>query len=123
MHSNLKNRDIARKRRKYRVRKKLRGTSEKPRLTIYKSNCYIYAQLIDDEKQHTLVSLNSLSKEMIKLKLNNKSKEAASYIGKNIAQIAKKKNINKVVFDRGRYKYHGLIAEVAESARKEGIKF
>jgi large subunit ribosomal protein L18 len=123
MESNLKKRNIARKRRKFRVRKKLIGSAEKPRMSVFKSNCHIYVQLIDDENRKTLVSLCSLSKKMTELKLNNKSKEAARYLGKNIANMAKEKNINKVIFDRGMYKYHGIIAELAEAARQEGIKF
>jgi large subunit ribosomal protein L18 len=103
-----------------RVRKTVRGSAEKPRLTVSKTNCHIYAQLIDDEKALTLAGFGTLSKTS---PVKKKSKEAAREIGKQIAELAKKQNIHSVVFDRGRYKFHGVIAELANSAREAGLQF
>lgn len=104
-------------RRVFRVRKKLKGTDEKPRLSIFKSNKNIYAQIINDEKQITLIGIGSFSEKRAKLK------DMAKILGDKIAKLAKEKNITKVVFDRGRYKYHGIIASFADAARKEGLQF
>lgn len=101
-----------RKRRHSRVRAKIKGTSKVPRLCIFRSNKYIYAQLIDDEKGAVL----GLSRE-------KKSVRSASKAGKSIAEKAKSKKIEKVVFDRGGYKYHGRVKAVAEGVRKGGLKF
>lgn len=120
MHQNLEKRNKVRKTRVMRVRKKLRGSAEKPRLSVFKSLNHIGAQLIDDEKGVTLASFSTLTKEMKGKKL---SKESAKLVGVKIAELAKGKKIDRVVFDRGRYKYHGLIAEVANGARDKGIKF
>lgn len=106
-----------------RVRKKVRGTSGVPRLSISKTSRHIYAQLIDDEKGVTLAGIGTLSKENQKGPHSKKSKAAARQIGKQIAEFAKKQNIDAVVFDRGRYKYHGLIAELATGAREMGLQF
>lgn len=99
-----------RKRRHRRVRAKIKGTEEKPRLCVFRSNKYIYAQIIDDEKGKTLVSA--------KAELNKADK-----VGEDIAKKAIKEKINKVVFDRGGYKYHGRVKALAEAARKGGLKF
>jgi len=123
MENRLKNRNIRRKRRALRVRKHVRGTSLKPRLTIFRSNKHLLAQIIDDESHATIVGIGTMSKDFKDSPHAKKSKEAAKEIGKRIAQEAKKKNIEKVVFDRGSYKYHGIIAEMANAARSEGLKF
>ncbi len=123
MENRLKNRDARRKRRSMRVRKNVRGTSEKPRLTIFRSNKHLLAQLIDDEKQTTIIGIGTMSKDMKGSTHSKKSKEAAKEIGKRIAQDAKKKKIESIVFDRGAYKYHGIIAELADAARESGLKF
>lgn len=123
MENRLQNRDDRRKRRSMRVRKKVRGTSEKPRLTVFRSNKHLLAQLIDDEKQTTLIGIGTMSKDLKGSKYSKKSKEAAKEIGKRIAQEAKKSKIEKVVFDRGENKYHGIIAELADASRSEGLKF
>ncbi|NGX46791.1 MAG: 50S ribosomal protein L18 [Chlamydiae bacterium] len=123
MENHLKNRDIRRKRRALRVRKNVRGTSEKPRLTVFRSNKHLLAQIIDDEKQTTLFGIGTMSKDFKGSEHSKKSKGAAKEIGKRIAGEAKKRKIEKVVFDRGAYKYHGIIAELADSARSEGLKF
>lgn len=120
MRQNLAKRNKIRKSRKMRVRKKLRGTAEKPRFSVFKSLNHIGVQLIDDENGVTLASFSTLAKEMKGQKL---SKESAKLVGVKIAELAKGKKIDRIVFDRGRYKYHGLIAEVANGAREKGIKF
>jgi len=117
------NRKAARRRRAFRVRNKLRGTSERPRLSISKTNKHIYAQLIDDERGISLAGVGTRSKENQKTEANKKSKEAAKEIGKQIAHLAKKRNISAVIFDRGISKYHGVIAELAQGAREAGLKF
>lgn len=103
-----------------RVRKKLRGTEDKPRLTVSRTNRHIYAQLIDDEKAITLAGFGTMSKGS---SLKERSKDAARIIGKEIARLAKEKNVHSVVFDRGRYKFHGIVAELANSAREAGLQF
>ena len=104
-----------------RIRENLSGTSEKPRLSVFRSNANISAQIIDDTKGVTLVSACSLEKELnIK---NGGNIEAAKVIGAEIAKRAKSKKINEVVFDRGGYLYHGRVAALAEAARENGLKF
>ena len=112
-------RKAERRRRHARVRNKINGTSECPRLNVFRSNSNIFAQIIDDEKQITLVSSSS-----VELKLNNGGNiEGAKLVGKDIAEKAKKKNITKVVFDRGGYLYHGRVEALAEAARENGLEF
>lgn len=118
MDKSLKKRDISRKRRVLRVRKKLKGSLSKPRLCVCKTNKHLYAQLIDDENGNTLLSAATLSKEKVK-----KSKESVKQLGLQLAKEAKEKNINRVVFDRGRNKYHGLVASLADGAREGGLEF
>ncbi len=104
-----------------RIRKDLIGTSEKPRLNVFRSNSNIVAQIIDDEKGITLVSASSLEKE---LKIaNGGNVEAAKIIGAEIAKRAKKAKITKVVFDRGGYLYHGRVKALADAARENGLEF
>jgi len=112
----------ARAKRVMRVRKKLRGTGVRPRLSVSKTNVHLYAQLIDDEKGVTLAGIGTLSKVNQK-DLGKKSKAAAKAIGKQIAELALRLNIQAVLFDRGRYKYHGHIAELATGAREAGLQF
>lgn len=107
-------------RRHKRVRNKISGTAECPRLCVYRSNTNIYAQIIDDEAKVTLASASTLDKE-VKTKKSNK--EAAKEVGILIAKRAAAKNITEVVFDRGGYIYHGVVKEVAEAAREGGLKF
>ncbi|ADL42164.1 ribosomal protein L18 [Caldicellulosiruptor obsidiansis OB47] len=106
-----------------RIRKKVFGTSDRPRLCVYKSLKYIYAQIIDDEKGHTLVAASSLEPEIKSRLSSTKSIEAAEYVGKVIAERAKEKGITKVVFDRGGYPYHGRVKALAEAARQAGLEF
>lgn len=105
------------------MRNKLEGTAERPRLSVSKTNCHLYAQLIDDEHSITLAGVGTLSKANQKASLKKKSKEAAREIGKQIAHLAKERNVSTVIFDRGRYKFHGLIAELATGAREAGLQF
>ena len=114
-----KDKNIARVRRHARVRAKLSGTAEAPRLCVYRSNKNIEAQLIDDVKGVTLVSSSSMA-----LKLENGSNiEAAAKVGKDIAEKALAKKIKKVVFDRSGYIYHGRVKALAEAAREAGLDF
>lgn len=111
--------NISRVRRHVRVRKKVSGTPECPRLCVYRSNKNIEVQLIDDVNRVTLVSSSSMS-----LKLENGSNiEAAAKVGADIASKAKAKNITKVVFDRSGYIYHGRVKALAEAAREGGLEF
>ena len=111
--------NVMRKIRHTRVRNKISGTSECPRLNVFRSNSNIFAQIIDDEKQITLVSSSS-----VELKLNNGGNiEGAKHVGKDIEEKEKKKNITKVVFDRGGHLYHGLVESLAEAARENGLEF
>ena len=111
--------NVMRKIRHTRVRNKIAGTSEVPRLNVFRSNNNIFAQLIDDEKQTTLVSSSS-----VELKINNGGNvEGAKLVGADIAKKAKKAKITKVVFDRGGYLYHGRVKALAEAARENGLEF
>jgi len=107
--------------RKERVRFKSKKVSKRNRLSVFRSNNHIYAQLIDDINGTTLASASSLEKSIKDRKLQRK--EIAELIGKNIAKKIISKGIEKVAFDRGKYKYHGLIKILAEAARSEGLNF
>lgn len=109
--------------RKKRYLKKIIGTSERPRLSVFRSHRNISAQIINDEKKETIVSSSTLTKE-IKTKINSgATKEAAFIVGEILGVKAKEKNITKIVFDRGKKPYHGRIAEVARGARTQGLSF
>ena len=123
MESRLKKRNGQRARRLLRVRSHVRGTAQKPRMSVFKSNKHLSVQVIDDESAVTLFSMSTLAEEMKSLQMGKKSKEAARQLGIKIAELAKKNQIVTVVFDRGRYKYHGLLAELANSAREAGLQF
>lgn len=114
------NRKLERERRHKRVRTKISGTTECPRLCIYRSNSNIYAQVIDDTKGVTLVSASTLDKN-VKTKKSNK--EAAKEVGTLVAKRALEKNIKTVVYDRSGYVYHGIVKELAEAAREAGLEF
>ncbi|MBN1622286.1 MAG: 50S ribosomal protein L18 [Endomicrobiales bacterium] len=109
--------------RKKRIRKKVIGTNECPRLNIYKSNKHIYAQLVDDENGNTLVFTSTLSKELKGKVKSTDSVTAAQSVGDLIAKKAIEKGLKKVVFDRSGYLYHGRIKAFAEAARKSGLEF
>jgi large subunit ribosomal protein L18 len=123
MLNDLKKRNVRRKRRLFRVRKHVKGTAEKPRLSVFKSNMHIFAQLIDDNAGLTLASAGSVMKDFRAANLGKKGKDAARLVGVKIAEAAKQKNIANVVFDRGFNKYHGLLSEVANAARETGLQF
>ena len=107
--------------RKERVRYKSKKFSKRNRLSVFRSNNHLYAQLIDDSNGITLASASSLEKSIKEKKLQRK--EIAELIGKNIAKKIISKGIDKVAFDRGKYQYHGLIKILAEAARSEGLNF
>lgn len=113
-------RKMERTRRHIRVRRKISGTAERPRLCIYRSNTNLYVQIIDDVAGNTLVAASTLDKE---IKTKHSNKEAAKELGTLIAKKAKAKKIESVVFDRGGYIYHGVVKELAEAAREGGLKF
>lgn len=124
MENQLKERNHRRMMRALRVRKHVKGTADKPRFSVFKSNKHLSVQIIDDEKGITIASYGSLAEEFQKKKAGSvKSKEVAKEIGKKIAALAKKNNVERVVFDRGRYKFHGVIAELANAARENGLVF
>ncbi|MBR1796784.1 MAG: 50S ribosomal protein L18 [Clostridiales bacterium] len=112
-----------RKRKHLRVRKTVSGTTERPRLCVYRSNSHIYAQVIDDTEGTTLVAASSLDKDVKSQISNGSNIEAAKEVGKLIAKRAQDKNITEVVFDRGGYVYHGRVAALAEAAREAGLQF
>lgn len=122
MESSIKERSYKRIKRAQRVRKHVRGSAEKPRLSVMKSNLHLSVQLIDDENSVTLTSAGTLMKELRSQKLG-RTKEAARIVGSKLAELAKQKGISRVVFDRGRHKFHGVIAELANSAREGGLQF
>lgn len=115
------NRKNARAKRHLRVRNKISGTAERPRLAVYRSEKNIYAQVIDDVNGVTLVSASSLEKDF-EIKVGS-NKEAAKLVGKMVAKRAIEKGIEEVVFDRGGYIYHGRVQELADGAREAGLKF
>ena len=113
---------IARRKRHWRVRKKIVGTADKPRVSVFRSLQHIYVQLVDDMKGNSLANCSTLSrrfKETVPEYKNNK--ESAKKLGKLLAQIAQEKGITKAVFDRGGYKYHGRIRALADGAREGGL--
>lgn len=114
------NRKEARKIRHLRIRKKIDGSTIRPRLSLFKSNNSLYAQIIDDSKQNTIIGLSSLSFKDLKSKKNI---EAATKLGHEIAKLATEKKIKQVVFDRGGNLYHGKVKAFAEAARKSGLEF
>ena len=121
MKDKAKLKRIKRKKRHRRVRAKLKGTSKRPRLSVFRSNRHIYAQIIDDSKGKTLVSASDLE---LKDKIKEKRKTKIAFeVGKLIAQKALKKKIESVCFDRGGYKYHGRVKALADGARENGLKF
>lgn len=120
---NKKNKNKIRKGRHLRVRNKISGTAAKPRLNVYRSTSHIYAQVIDDEKGVTLVSASTMAKDLKKKAADKTKKEAAALVGEAIAKKAVAKGIEEVVFDRGGYVYMGRVEQLADGARKAGLKF
>ena len=118
-------RAAARKKRHYKMRRNLSGTATRPRLTVFKSNKYIYAQLVDDVAGHTLASASSLDTAL--MKANNlestSNLEAAKVVGTEVAKKALSQGIDTIVFDRSGYIYHGKLQALADAAREAGLKF
>lgn len=110
-------------RRHLRIRKKVTGTAERPRLAVFRSNLHIYAQLIDDVAQHTLASASTLDKELREKLGSTSNCDASAEVGKLVAQRALSKGIEKVVFDRGGNLYHGRVKALADAARETGLNF
>jgi large subunit ribosomal protein L18 len=110
------------KRRHFRVRKRVNGSPERPRLAVFRSGQHIYAQVIDDVQQHTLVAASTLDKELKPL-VTGGNIDAATAVGKLVAERAKAQNISQVVFDRGGNLYHGRVKALAEAARAAGLDF
>jgi large subunit ribosomal protein L18 len=107
-----------------RLRQRIVGTAERPRLAVFKSAKYVYAQVIDDEKGTTLVSATSLEASVKgKIEGSAANKAAAKLVGETVAERALARGIQKVVFDRGGYQYHGKVKELAEAARAKGLQF
>lgn len=116
-------RNFIRKRKHLRVRKKILGTPERPRLSVYKSLHHIYAQVIDDTKGTTIVAASTLSPEIREEVAGKNNLSAAKAVGRLIAEKALENGVQRVVFDRGGYLYHGRIAALADAAREQGLDF
>ena len=123
----LKNKAVVKKvrdaRLRKRIREKVKGTPERPRLHVFKSNVYLYAQVINDVAGTVLVTASTLEKALKEKDKDAKNKEAAGRLGEVLAKRLKAKSIERIVFDRGTYPYHGRIKALAEAMRKEGIQF
>ena len=115
--------EMARKRRHARVRKRLAGTSERPRLNVRRSLNHIYVQLIDDSQGHTLLAVSSLDPSLAKSLAGKTKTEQAAEVGKALAERAAEAGIGQVVFDRGGYKYHGRVKKLADASREGGLQF
>lgn len=111
--------EVSRTKKKLRIRRKITGSAEKPRLSIFRSARHMYAQIIDDSKGVTIVAASTLDVDGLK----GSNKSTATAIGKEIAKRALAKNINEVVFDRNGYLYHGRVKSLADGAREAGLKF
>ncbi|NEP02154.1 MAG: 50S ribosomal protein L18 [Symploca sp. SIO2E9] len=111
------------RRRHRRVRRKVEGSAERPRLAVFRSNQHIYVQVIDDQQQHTLVTASTVEKELRSQLQSGATCQASAQIGKLIAQRSLEKGISKVVFDRGGNLYHGRVQALAEAAREAGLDF
>jgi large subunit ribosomal protein L18 len=118
----MKTKSEIREWRKKRIRKKVRGSSSRPRLSVFRSTGHIYAQVIDDDARKTLLASSSLSKDIKDDEKGSKT-EVARRVGVLIAEACKEKNITKVVFDRNGFVYHGRIKALAEGAREAGLEF
>lgn len=123
MRNQLIKKQEVRRKRALRVRKTLRGTSAKPRLSVIKSNKHIHVQLINDEAGHTIGTAATFAKEFRNTEFSKKNKTSAAKLGEVIAEIAKKHNVTEIVFDRGPSKYHGILAALADSVRAAGLQF
>ncbi len=111
------------KRLRKRIRDKVTGTAERPRVHIFKSNLYLYTQAVDDREGRILVAASTLEKAFREGAKNTKNKEASAQLGGLLARRLKEKKIDRIVFDRGGYPYHGRVKALADALRKEGIRF
>ena len=116
----MQEKQIKRNRRHHRVRAMVQGTVKVPRLCVFRSANHIYAQIIDDKTHKTVISVGSVDKE---IKAVKDRKESAKQVGIKLAKLAKDRGVSRVTFDRGRYKYHGRVKALAESAREGGLLF
>jgi len=112
-----------RQRRRFRVRKDIRGTSERPRLSVFRTHKHIYAQLIDDTTGRTLASASSLDKQLRDGLGFGGNRQAAEVIGRAVAERAQAAGVKKICFDRGSFRYHGRVAALADAARAAGLEF
>lgn len=112
-----------RRRRHLRVRSRVRGTAERPRLNVYRSSAHIYAQVIDDDAGHTLVSASTLESNVVAQGDGSTKTDKAKAVGQIVGKRALDSGVESVVFDRGGYQYHGRVQAVAEGARESGLKF
>jgi large subunit ribosomal protein L18 len=123
----LKNKFVAKRLRddrlRKRIREKVKGTPERPRVHVFKSNTYVYTQVIDDVEGNVLLTASTLEKEFKEKSKNGKNKKASGLLGEILAKRLRAKKIERVVFDRGVYPYHGRIKTLADAMRKAGIQF
>lgn len=112
-----------RKRRQYRLRRKIHGTAERPRLNVFRSLNHIYAQVIDDDLGVTIASASSVEKGLVSEMTDKSKNEQAKMVGEAVAERAKQAGVSKVVFDRGGFRYHGRIKAIADGAREGGLEF
>jgi len=112
-----------RQRRRFRVRKRLRGTAERPRLSVYRSHKHVYAQLIDDASGKTIAAASSVDKDLRSDLRYGGNKDAAQQVGRVIAERAKAAGVQRVAFDRGSFQYHGRVESLAQAAREAGLEF
>jgi large subunit ribosomal protein L18 len=120
MFKKLNDKDRKRLKRKIHIRKRLHGTVSRPRMTVTRSNCNLYVQVIDDDTGHTLASISTLEKEFADIKPNT---TGAAKLGEAMGGRLKEKNITTVIFDRNGYLYHGVVKALADGTRKAGIEF
>jgi large subunit ribosomal protein L18 len=123
MRNTMLEKQRLREKRALRVRKHIHGTAVRPRLCVVKTNKHIQAQLIDDDAGATLGATATYAAEFRNTEYGRKNKTSAKKLGERIAEIAQSKNIKEVIFDRGPFKYHGILAELAEAARAAGLQF
>lgn len=119
----MQQKEALRKKRHRRVRKTIVGTPDKPRLNVFRSIEHIYAQLVDDSTHHTIAAASTVDKELKGKLKSGGNVEAATAVGELVGKRAVEKGIEKIVFDRGGYQYHGRVAALADGARKAGLKF
>jgi large subunit ribosomal protein L18 len=122
MSTSTKDKQVGRARRHYRVRKKVSGTSERPRLAVFRSNKHITAQVIDDRSGRTVAAASSVEKDLRQVG-HTGNKAAASTVGRLVGERARAAGVSRVVFDRGGFLYHGRVAAVADAAREAGLEF